>query len=491
VFNHLHVHTEFSLLDGMCRIPQLVKRAKELGMSSLAITDHGVMYGVIDFYTEAKNAGIKPIIGCELYISQNGHTVKNASEKSSYHLVVLAKNLTGYRNLIQLTTKAHLEGFYYRPKVDHALLEQYHEGLIALTACIGGEIPSLILQNRLQEAREVALWYKDVFSDFYFEIQRNPILELEKVNHELIDMGQELGIPLVATNDVHYIYKDDAPTHDILLCIGTNTTVDDEKRMKAEGDFFYLKSPQEMLDSFKDIPEAIENTERIADMCDLKLDFSRLHLPEIELPEDKTAQGYLTDLCYEGFKKYYPNPTKEIEQRLAYELEVIEKTQFANYFLVVWDMLSYAVRRGILVGVRGSAAASIVLHCLGITAVDPIEHKLVFERFLNIERKEMPDIDSDFEDYRRQEVIDYVSQKYGVDHVAQIITFGTLGARAALRDVGRALGMAYGDVDRVARLIPFGVGMTLEKAMELNSELREIYQADAIIRKLVDLAKKS
>ena len=490
MFNHLHVHTEFSLLDGMCRIPQLVKRAKELGMSSLAITDHGVMYGVIDFYTEAKNAGIKPIIGCELYISQNGHTVKNASEKSSYHLVVLAKNLTGYRNLIQLTTKAHLEGFYYRPKVDHALLEQYHEGLIALTACVGGEIPSLILQNRLQEAREVALWYKDVFSDFYFEIQRNPILELEKVNHELIDMGQELGIPLVATNDVHYIYKDDAPTHDILLCIGTNTTVDDEKRMKAEGDFFYLKNPQEMLDSFKDIPEAIENTERIADMCDLKLDFSRLHLPEIELPEDKTAQEYLTDLCYEGFKKYYPNPTKEIEQRLAYELEVIEKTQFANYFLVVWDMLSYAVRRGILVGVRGSAAASIVLHCLGITAVDPIEHKLVFERFLNIERKEMPDIDSDFEDYRRQEVIDYVSQKYGVDHVAQIITFGTLGARAALRDVGRALGMAYGDVDRVARLIPFGVGMTLEKAMELNSELREIYQADAIIRKLVDLAKK-
>jgi DNA polymerase III subunit alpha len=490
MFNHLHVHSEYSLLDGMCRISQLLKRAKELGMNSLAITDHGVMYGAIDFYTEAKNVGIKPIIGCELYVAQNDHTSRTAAEKSSYHVVVLAKNLTGYRNLMQLTSKAHLEGFYYKPKVDHALLEQYHEGLIALTACLGGEIPSLILQNRLQEAREAALWYKKTFGDFYFEIQRNPVAELEKVNQELIKMGRELGIPLVATNDVHYIYKDDAPTHDILLCVGTNSTVNEEKRMKMDGDYYYLKTPEEMADQFKDIPEAIENTEKIAAMCDLKLDFTRLHLPEIALPEGKNAQQYLSDLCSEGFKKYYPNPTVEIEQRLVYELEVIEKTQFANYFLVVWDMLSYATKKGILVGVRGSAAASIVLHCLGITAVDPIEHKLVFERFLNIERKEMPDIDSDFEDYRRQEVIDYVCHKYGADHVAQIITFGTLGARAALRDVGRALGMSYGDVDHVAKLIPFGVGMTLEKAIEESAELKEIYQADAIIRKLIDSAKR-
>ncbi|MBP1706752.1 MAG: polymerase subunit alpha, partial [Chloroflexi bacterium] len=470
--------------------PLLIQRTKELGMSSLAITDHGAMYGAIDFYLAAKEAGIKPIIGCEIYVAQNDHTGRTAAEKSSYHIVLLAKNQIGYRNLIQLTTRAHLEGFYYRPKVDRVLLEKYHEGLIALTACLGGEIPTLILQNRLKEARETALWYQRVFNDFYLEIQRYPIPELETINRELVSLSRELNIPLVATNDVHYINREDAGIHDILLCVGTNSTVNDEKRMKMAGDFFYLKSPREMEETYRDIPEAIENTERIASLCDLKLDFSRLHLPEIELPAGKSAQEYLKDLCYEGFRQYYPHPTAEIEQRLQYELEVIQKTQFANYFLVVWDMLTFAQKRNILIGVRGSAAASIVLHCLGITTVDPIEHKLVFERFLNIERKEMPDIDSDFEDYRRQEVIDYVSNKYGADHVAQIITFGTLGARAAIRDVGRALGMAYGDVDRVARLIPFGVGMTLDKAMQENAELREIYQADSIIRKLIDSAKR-
>jgi DNA polymerase III subunit alpha len=490
MFTHLHVHTEYSLLDGMCRIPQVIKKAKELGMTSLAITDHGVMYGAIDFYLAAKDAGIKPIIGCELYVAQNDHKNRTAAEKSSNHIVLLAKNQTGYRNLIQLTTIAHVEGYYYKPKVDKELLEKYHEGLIALTACLGGEIPSLILQNRLKEARKAASWYKSVFGDFYLEIQRLPIPELEKVNQELIIIGKELDIPLVATNDVHYIHKEDASTHDLLLCVGTNAVVTEEKRMKMAGDYFYLKTPLEMKEAYLDIPEAVENTDRIAAMCDLKLDFTRLHLPEIELPSGKNAQEYLKDLCYEGFKFYYPNPTKEIEQRLEYELEVIEKTQFANYFLVVWDMLSYARKQNILVGVRGSAAASIVLHCLGITTVDPIEHKLVFERFLNIERKEMPDIDSDFEDYRRQEVIDYVSHKYGADHVAQIITFGTLGARAALRDIGRALGMSYGDVDRVAKLVPTGVGMTLDKAMEESAELKEIYNADSIVRKLVDSAKK-
>jgi DNA polymerase-3 subunit alpha len=412
MFTHLHVHSEFSLLDGMCRIPQLVKRAKELGMNAVALTDHGSMYGAIDFYLAAKEAGIKPIIGCELYVAPNLHTGKTAGEKSSYHVVLLAKNQTGYRNLMQLTSKAHTEGFYYKPRIDHALMEQYHEGLIALSACMSGEIPARIMQNRMQEARQLAIWYKKIFGDFYLEIQRNPIPELDKINRELIAMGKELNIPLVATNDVHYIYKEDAPVHDLLLCIGTNAQVSDEKRMKMSGDFIYFKTPEEMGEIYRDIPEAIENTQKIADMVDLKLDFSRLHLPEIELPAGQNAQQYLADLCLTGFKQYYPDPTPEIVQRLQYELEVIEKTQFANYFLVVWDMLSYSRKKGILIGVRGSAAASIVLHCLGITTVDPVEHKLVFERFLNIERKEMPDIDSDFEDWRRQEVIDYVSQKY-------------------------------------------------------------------------------
>jgi DNA polymerase III subunit alpha len=490
MFTHLHVHSEYSLLDGMCRIPQLVKRAKELGMNAVALTDHGAMYGAIDFYNEAKNAGIKPIIGCEMYVAPSQHTARNASEKSSFHVVLLAKNLTGYRNLMQLTSKAYTEGFYYKPRIDHGLMEQYHEGLIALSACMSGEIPARILQNRIQEARDLARWYKNLFGDFYLEIQRNPIPELDRINRELIAIGKEMNIPLVATNDVHYIYKEDSPVHDLLLCIGTNSVVSDEKRLKMSGDFIYFKTPEEMAAAYQDIPEAIENTQKIADMIELKLDFSRLHLPEIELPPGKNAQQYLSDLCYEGFKQYYPDPTPELEARLKYELEVIEKTQFANYFLVVWDMLYYSRRKGIYIGVRGSAAASIVLHCLGITTVDPVEHKLVFERFLNIERKEMPDIDSDFEDWRRQEVIDYVSQKYGADHVAQIITFGTLGAKAALRDVGRALGMTYADVDRVAKLVPFGVGMTLDKAMEQSAEMKEIYEADASIRKLVDFAKR-
>jgi DNA polymerase-3 subunit alpha len=305
MFTHLHVHTEFSLLDGMCRINQLIKRVKDLGMTSLAITDHGSMYGAIDFYQAAKDAGIKPIIGCELYVAQGDHT-SNPSDKSNYHVVLLAKHLTGYRNLMQLTSKAHLEGFYYKPRIDHALMEQHHEGLIALTACLGGEIPTLILQNRVTEARETALWYKRVFGDFYLEIQRNPLPELEKVNAGLISLSKELDIALVATNDVHYIYKEDSAIHDILLCIGTNTTINDEKRLKSEGDYYYLKTNEEMQAMYRDIPQAIENTERIAAMCDLKLDFSRLHLPEIELPPGKNAQEYLKDLCYNDFKNIIP-----------------------------------------------------------------------------------------------------------------------------------------------------------------------------------------
>ena len=490
MFTHLHVHTEYSLLDGMCRITQLVAKAKELGMDSLAITDHGVMYGVIEFYQAAREAGVKPIIGCEVYIAPDSHLSRNAGDKNNYHLILLAKNRTGYQNLIQLATKAQLEGFYYKPRMDKKLLEQHHEGLIALSSCIGAEIPQLILGGRLQEAKEAALWYKQTFGDFYLEIERHPIPELERINQELIAMSSELDIPLVATNDVHYINREDASTHDLLMCIGTNTTIYDDKRMKMAGDFFYLRSPEEMAELYRDIPQALENTEHIAGMCNLELDFGRLHLPQMELPEGKTADQFLADLCHENLSRYYPQPTEEIKQRLDYELEVIKQTQFANYFLVVWDIISFTKKHDILFGVRGSAAASIVLHCLGITAIDPIESKLVFERFLNVERKEMPDIDLDFQDDRRDEVISYVSRKYGQDHVAQIITFGTLGARAAIRDVGRALGMPYGDVDRVARLVPYSPTMTLDRALNENTEFKNIFHEDAIVHNLVESAKR-
>jgi DNA polymerase-3 subunit alpha len=490
MFSHLHVHTQYSLLDGMCQIPHLVERARELGMESLAITDHGVMYGAIEFYLAAKEAGLKPIIGCEVYLAPNSRFSRDARDKNNYHLILLAKNQTGYRNLIQLVTKAHLEGFYYRPRVDKELLEQYHQGLIALSACIVGEVPRLILEGRLEEAKQAARWYKQTFGDFYLEIQRHPLAELEQINQGLISVSSELSIPLVATNDVHYVNQEDASSHDLLLCIGTNSSIYDEKRIKMAGDFYYLKSPQEMAELYQDIPQALENTERIAEMCSLKLEFGRLHLPEVDLPAGKSADQFLAELCHQSLSQHYPNPTPEIKERLDYELEVIKQTQFANYLLVVWDIISFAKERGILFGVRGSAAASIILHCLGITEVDPIKNKLVFERFLNLERQEMPDIDLDFEDARRDEVIAYVAQKYGQDHVAQIITFGTLGARAALRDVGRALGMAYSDVDRVARLVPFRPGMTLQRALDENNELRTIYEEDKIVRNLVDSARR-
>ncbi len=490
MFTHLHVHTEYSLLDGMSRIPQLVSRAKELGMDSLAITDHGVMYGAIEFYLAAKETGIKPIIGSEVYVAPDSRFSRDASDKRPYHLILLAKNQTGYRNLIQLTTKAHIESFYYKPRIDKELLKQYRQGLIALSGCVAGEVPHLILEGRLDEAKQAALWYKQTLGGFYLEIERHPIPELERINQGLIAMSTELDIPLVATNDVHYINQEDASAHDLLLCIGTNSSIYDDKRMKMAGDFFYLKSPQEMAELYRDIPQAIENTGRIAEMCNLKLEFGRLYLPGIELPEGKNADQFLADLCYEGLPRYYPAPTPEIKQRLDYELEVIRKTQFANYFLVVWDIISFAKEHNILFGVRGSAAASIVLHCLGITEVDPVENELVFERFLNLERQELPDIDLDFEDERRDEVISYVSQKYGQDHVAQIITFGTLGARAALRDVGRALGMPYSDVDRVARLVPFAPGMTLTRALDGNRELRNTYDEDAVVHNLIDSARR-
>ncbi|MBI4334977.1 MAG: DNA polymerase III subunit alpha [Chloroflexi bacterium] len=487
MFTHLHVHTEYSLLDGMCRINKLVARAKELGMKALAITDHGNMHGVIDFYLAAREQGIKPIIGSEVYLIPSGS--KGTSEKNQAHLILLARNETGYRNLIYLVTKANLEGFYYKPRIDKQLLRERGKGLIALTACPQGEIPRLIVAGRLDEARKTLLEYRDCFDGVYLELQRHPIPELDIINKGLVALSKDTGIPLVATNDVHYIRSEDAPAQDILVCIGTNSNINDEKRHKMTGDDYFLKTEAEMAALFPDFPEALENTNGVAEMCSLELDFGRLHLPEIDIPAGKTPHAYLTDLCREGLPKLYDRVTPEIENRLNYELDVIEKTQFANYFLVVWDIMHFARGKGIMSTVRGSAASSVVLYCLGITEIDPLTYSLVFERFLNVERKEMPDIDLDFQDDRRDEVLNHVAQKYGHDHVAHIITFGTLGAKAALRDVGRAMGIPYGDVDRIARLVPAVLNMTLDQALEQNAELKGMYEADATIRQLVDNAR--
>jgi DNA polymerase-3 subunit alpha len=474
----------------MCRIPQLIDRTKELGMDSLAITDHGAMYGVIDFYVAAKEAGIKPIIGCEVYVAETDCHSRESAHKTPYHLTLLVKNEKGYRNLLQLVTKSHLEGFYYKPRVDKELLRLHHDGLIALSGCAHGELARLILEGRTDELARAASWYKEVFGDYYLEIQRHPIPELEQINQELVLLSTKLNIPPVATFDVHYVDKQDAPAHELLLCIQTNTSVYDEKRLKLAGDFFYLKSPEEVAQLFADLPQAVENTQAIADMCQLELDFAKLHLPHVELPQGRKADDFLAELCWQGLGKRYPEPGSEVKERLSYELDVIQKTKFAHYFLVVWDIISFARERGIYFGVRGSAAASLALYCLGVTDVDPLAYGLVFERFLNVERRELPDIDLDFQDDRRDEVLAYVNQKYGSDHVAQIITFGTMGARAAIRDTGRALGMPYAEVDRVARLIPLELTITLDKALEQSRELYDIYHQDAAIRNLIDSAKK-
>lgn len=489
MFTHLHVHTEYSLLDGLCRIPQLVARAKELGMNSVAITDHGVMHGVIQFYREAREAGVKPIIGCEMYVAPRGREQKDIADKNPYHVTLLARNEAGYHNLTQLNSKAHLEGFYYKPRVDRELLVKHREGLIALSGCLQGEVPRLLLEGRTNDAREAALWYKETFGDFYFEIQRHPLPELDKVNPLLIELGHELEIPLVATNDVHYTMKDDFRSHDLLLCIQRNTTMYDANRYSM-GQSYYFTGEEEMRTLFADIPEAVDNTQFVADKCSLELEFGRQLLPEVELPHGMTADKYLDKLCRDGLARRYGTPSQALVERLDYELDVIRKTNFANYFLVVGDLVSYARKRGILVGVRGSAAASLVLYALGITDIDPVEHKLVFERFLNVERKEMPDIDLDFQDDRRDEVITYAAQKWGAECVAQIITFGTFGARAAVRDVGRALGMSYGDVDRVAKLVPTAPGITLERALAENPELSQAYAADDAVKMLIDDAKR-
>jgi DNA polymerase III subunit alpha len=489
-FVHLHVHTEYSLLDGMCRISPLVARARQYGMPAIAITDHGSMYGAMDFYSAAREAGVKPIIGCEVYVAPNARTTRDPSSRNPYHLTLLAKSREGYHNLMQLVTKAHTEGFYYKPRVDRELLQRYHDGLIALSGCASGELVRCVLDGRTADAEAVASWYRDLFGDYYIELQRHPIPDLERANPELVALGRRLSIPFVATFDVHYVDREDASAHDLLLCVQTNAQVHDEKRMKMAGDYFYLRSPEEVEELFRDLPEAVENSVRIAEMCDVELDFGGLHLPEVSLPEGRTAEEHLASLCWDGFRQRFGEPTPEQDERLRHELDVIGKTHFADYFLVVWDIISYAKNRGIYYGVRGSAAASLVLYCLEITDIDPLQYGLVFERFLNIERREMPDIDLDFQDDRRDEMLNYVNARYGTDHVAQIITFGTMGARGALRDAGRALGMPYGQVDSVARLVPQELTITLERAVAESPELHLAYESDDDVRRLVDSARR-
>ena len=491
-FTHLHVHSEYSLLDGLSRIPAMVNRAQELGMTALGLTDHGSMYGAVDFYSACKEAGIKPVIGCELYVADGKRTDRSGGSKThNHHLTVLAKNNEGYRNLMKLSSRAHLEGFYYKPRVDHELLEEHADGLIVFSGCPSSEISVALIDGNYEAAKELARWHMDSFPAFYLEIQRHENLDfLDPLNRGLLRLGEELDIPLVATNDLHYVAESDASIHDVLLCIGTSSNISDESRFRFSDSSYYLKTHEEMAELFADLPEAVANTQAIADSTDVTLDFSTLRLPHYRTPESEDADQYLRRLCWQGFDTRYPAGASDAaKQRLEYELDVITETQYPNYFLVVWDIADFARREDIVFGVRGSAASSLALYCLGVTDIDPLDYELVFERFLNIERKEMPDIDMDFQDDRREEAIQYVTDKYGADHVAQIITFGTLGAKAAIRDSGRVLGMTYADVDRVARLVPQRLGMTIDLAFEQSPEMKDAYEQDAELRKLIDTAR--
>ncbi len=491
MFTHLHLHSEYSLLDGLSRIPQLMERARELGQEAMAITDHGVLYGVVDFYKEAKAAGVKPIIGIEAYVAPGSRHSREAADKHARHLTLLSRNHQGYRNLLTLVTKANLEGFYYKPRMDRELLQQYGEGIIALSGCSSGEMHRLLMDGRVEDARAAARFYDEVFDAFYLELQEHNLPEVTEVNRKLVELSRETGIPLVATNDCHYVYRDDAPIQDVLLCIGTGTSVNDEKRLKMNDDSYYVKSEEEMRELFgQEVPEAIDNSWRVAEMCDLDLEFGRLHLPEADVPAGVSPDEHLAQLCRESLARRYPLGSEEASRRLEYELSVVRETGFAGYILVVNDFARFARSRQIAMAVRGSAAASIILYCLGITDIDPLAHRLVFERFLNVERRELPDIDLDFADERRDEVIRYVADKYGHDRVAQIITFGTMGAKAVIRDVGRALGLPYAEGDRVARLIPGALHMTIDRALSENAELRSLYDMDEQVQRLVDTAKR-
>lgn len=494
-FTHLHLHTEYSLLDSSGKIKEMVLRAKELGMDSLAITDHGVMYGVTDFYKACLSEDIKPIIGCEVYVAPNSRFDREpgATEERYYHLVLLAENNQGYQNLMKIVSKGFLEGFYYKPRIDKEVLSQHSEGIIALSACLGGEVAVNIRRGFYEEAKKAALSYVDIFGqdNFFLELQDHGIAEQKTVNQGLIRLSNETKIKLVATNDVHYTYEEDADSHDILLCIQTQKKVTDENRMRYEGGQFYLKSPEDMLQIFPYAKEALENTYEIAKRCNVTITFGEYKLPVYPVPESYTAYDYLKYLCCEGMKERYNQVTDELWDRMEYELKTISGMGFVDYFLIVWDFIKYARDNNIMVGPgRGSAAGSIVSYSLKITDIDPIKYNLLFERFLNPERLTMPDIDIDFCYERRQEVIDYVTNKYGKDKVAQIVTFGTMAAKAVIRDVGRALDMPYSQVDIVAKLIPTEIGITIEKALKSNPELSRIYNGDEDVKRLIDMSKR-
>ena len=492
-FVHLHVHSEFSLLDGANRIKDLPVRAKELGMDAIALTDHGAMYGVIDFYKECKKNGIKPIIGCEVYVAPRSRFDKEPGIDNKYsHLILLAKDKMGYQNLIKLVSAGFIDGFYYKPRIDKEILEKYHEGIIALSACLAGEVNQNILNGDMEKAKAVATWFKNLFKeDYYLELQNNGIKEQVMVNQKLVQIARELNIPLVATNDAHYLKREDAYNHEILLCIQTGKTMKDPDRMRFDTDELYIKSPEEMIEYFKNIPEAIENTVKIAEKCNVEFEFGVTKLPNYDVPpEFKTHAEYFRKLCDDGIRnRYGDKPSKEVLDRLEYEISVIEKMGYVDYYLIVWDFINYAKSQNISVGPgRGSGAGSIAAYAIGITDIDPIKYDLLFERFLNPERISMPDFDIDFCYERRQEVIDYVARKYGEDHVAQIITFGTMAAKMVIRDVGRALDIPYAEVDKLAKMIPFEIHITIKKALEQNVELREKYENDEEVRNLLDIS---
>ncbi|MFR1892470.1 DNA polymerase III subunit alpha [Hungatella sp.] len=494
-FTHLHVHTEYSLLDGSCKIKELTARAKELGMDSMAITDHGVMYGVIDFYRAAREVGIKPIIGCEVYVTAGSRFDRETTngEDRYYHLVLLAENNQGYQNLMKIVSKGFVDGFYYKPRVDYEVLETYHEGIIALSACLAGEVQRYIERGMYEQGKNAALRYQQIFGEgnFFLELQDHGIPAQHTVNQGLLRMSRETGIKLVATNDIHYTFAEDATPHDILLCIQTGKKVTDENRMRYEGGQYYCKTEEEMRKLFSYAAEAIDNTHDIAERCNVEIEFGVTKLPRYDVPEGYDSWGYLNKLCFDGLAKHYPDDDGTLKARLEYELDVIHTMGYVDYFLIVWDFIHYARSQDIIVGPgRGSAAGSIVSYCLGITNIDPIRYNLLFERFLNPERVSMPDIDVDFCFERRQEVIDYVVRKYGKDQVVQIVTFGTLAAKGVVRDVGRVLDMPYARCDAIAKMIPGDLGMTLEKALKQSPDLRNAYNEDPEVKYLIDMSMR-
>ena len=494
-FTHLHVHTEYSLLDGFSRVKTLVKRAKEKGMTAVAITDHGCMFGAIDFYKAAKAEGIKPIIGCEVYTAPRKLTDKDPNyDKHQGHLVLLAKDMVGYKNLIKIVSKSYVDGFYYKPRTDMDELKKHSQGLIALSACLAGDVPRAIMNGNYDKARKLAMEYREIFGNgnYYLEIQDHGLPEQKQVNTEVVRLSRELNIPLVATNDVHYVDKDDAKIQDILMCLQMQKTIDDENRMKFPSDEFYLKSREEMEQLFPELEEALDNTNEIAERCNVEFEFHKYHLPRYDVPEGYTTNGYFRELCKKGLvERYGEDCPEEYKERLEYELNTIENMGYVEYFLIVWDFINFAKQNNIMVGPgRGSAAGSIVAYTLKITDIDPMKYSLLFERFLNPERVSMPDIDIDFCYERREEVIDYVKRKYGEDHVAQIITFGTMGAKIAIRDVARVLNVSYNKADQIAKEIPFELGMTIDKAMDSNPTLVELYESDAEAREVIDISKR-